>query len=347
MNHITPHIGNFISFTLIFCAVSACLVGPDRAYGAPEAAPKRVLVCSVAMTFRHGSIGHLHETLGELAESDGRFEIVKEVRHPEIQVPAPPRAPRAPAADAPADAHERFQRQQARFEEQRAAWTPEREAEREAALAAFHEGAKEALKALHPEALRAEGIDLVIFANTTGDLPLPDLDGFVQWIEEGGHFVGIHAATDTFKGTPRYTEMIQGIFDGHGPQVPATLHAGDTEHPANAGIGNTWHLPQEEMYLFRGHDREQVRTLWFMRHHPNHPEQAGHFPVAWCRMAGQGRVFYTSLGHREDLMSLDPDFRNRINPVEVARQYRAHVLGGILWALGLVEGSAEPNPYIQ
>ena len=44
-------------------------------------------------------------------------------------------------------------------------------------------------------------------------------------------------------------------------------------------------------------------------------------PVAWTRTEGKGKVFYTSLGHREDVWT---------NPV-----YQKHVLGGIAWALGM------------
>ena len=62
---------------------------------------------------------------------------------------------------------------------------------------------------------------------------------------------------------------------------------------------------------------------------------------------GNGRVFYTSLGHREDLWSDDPALPGRINPVETSKQYQAHILGGIKWVLGLVEGSAQPNPPVE
>ena len=47
-----------------------------------------------------------------------------------------------------------------------------------------------------------------------------------------------------------------------------------------------------------------------------------HEPYTWVRTHGKGRVFYTALGHREDIWATDPVFR-------------AHVLGGIRWALGL------------
>ncbi|MEO6184258.1 MAG: ThuA domain-containing protein, partial [Verrucomicrobiota bacterium] len=53
--------------------------------------------------------------------------------------------------------------------------------------------------------------DGIIFANTTGDLPLPDKEAFLNWIKSGKAFIGMHSATDTFRGhTPldSYTEMI-------------------------------------------------------------------------------------------------------------------------------------------
>ena len=203
-----------------------------------------------------------------------------------------------------------------------------------------------AMAKLSPANLVANKIDLVIFANTTGDLPLPDRDGFIKWIEDGHGFCGMHSAGDTFHGFPGYLGMIQAEFKGHGRQVPADLIAGDKLHPANGGIGETWNLAQEEMYEFKetSHDREKIRALWYLRHHPQDPNKLGYAPVSWCRMAGKGRVFYTSLGHREDLWDDTDAVKDRKNSPEISKQYQAHILGGIKWALGLASGSAEPNP---
>jgi type 1 glutamine amidotransferase len=322
-------------------AFAACFI---LTAGAVEAAPKRVLVCSVTSGFFHGVIPALNTALQEFDEADARFEVVSWVTNPDIEVPKKPSAPRAPAENAPAHVIENYQRQKAAYEKQLEAWTPQKEAERIRLQKERDAAVIDRLAPLSPDALRANKIDLVIFNNTSGNLPLPDVDGFVRWIEEGGAFAGIHAAADTLKNDPRYTEMIQGIFDGHGPQVSAMLHAGDTEHPANIGIGKEWFIQYEEIYLFRGYDPAASRTLWYMKHHPNHPDQEGFFPIAWCRMQGRGRVFYTALGHRGDLVSLDPALKGRVNPVETAQQYRDHLLAGIMWALGLAEGSAEPNP---
>ena len=58
-------------------------------------------------------------------------------------------------------------------------------------------------------------------------------------------------------------------------------------------------------------------------------------------MHGQGRVFYTSLGHREDVWNADE--KNRKNSKEVSEAYQQHLLNGIKWALGLEPGSAAPQ----
>src|SRR5437879_2768763 len=64
--------------------------------------------------------------------------------------------------------------------------------------------------------------DGVIFANTTGDLPLPDKQAFLDWIKSGKAFMGMHSATDTFRGhkpLDEYVEMIGGEFIHHGAQA--------------------------------------------------------------------------------------------------------------------------------
>src|ERR1700694_2832824 len=57
--------------------------------------------------------------------------------------------------------------------------------------------------------------DGVIFANTTGDLPLPDKQGFLDWIKSGKAFIGMHSASDTFHPFPPYIEMLGGEFQEH------------------------------------------------------------------------------------------------------------------------------------
>lgn len=314
---------------------------------ADAATPRRIIVCTVTAGFRHSSIGEAEKTLQKLADQSKAFTIVEFLRQPQVEVPKKPAPPRALKPDADEKARARFEQETKRYQEALAKWTPENETAMKAAQAELDKQMRASLANLAPVHLIDKRIDAVIFANTTGDLPLPDSEGFAKWVADGHAFIGMHSASDTFKSFAPYYEMLQGTFDGHGAQVPADLVAADTAHPANAGIGAAWDIPQEEMYLIRNHDRTKLRTLWFLRHHPNDPQTKGHFPVSWCRNAGKGRVFYTSLGHREDLWSDDPALKDRKNPVEISRKYQAHILGGIKWALGLVEGSATPNPDVK
>jgi acetyl esterase/lipase/type 1 glutamine amidotransferase len=179
--------------------------------------------------------------------------------------------------------------------------------------------------------------DGVVFLNTTGDLPFPDPEAFYKWVEEGHAVIGMHAAADTLHGDSRYARMLGGEFANHGAQVEVNVLNADPEHPATAGLGSKLNL-FEEVYLFKNYDRAQVHDLLVMDEHPN-TEEPGHYPVTWVKSFGKGRVFYTSLGHREDVW--DPEWKDpagkRENPPEVAEAYQKHLLGGIRWALGLAE----------
>ena len=327
--------------TSITLLLAAAVVLPVQLKAAE---PKKVIVVTTTAGFRHGSIPFAEKTLADLAQSSGVYTVVDMCQQPSVTIPRKPNKPKDLAANADDKAKAKYEKDMAGYNAELAKWTPEVEAQAKAAQAEFDTQMKASLAKLSPDNLKAKGIDAVIFANTTGMLPLPDPEGFIKWIEEGHAFIGMHSSSDTFHQFEGYLDMLQGEFAGHGAQVPASLVAADKAHPANASIGESWELKQEEMYLIKHHDRSKVRSLWHMRHHPNKVEETGFFPVAWARKAGKGNVFYTSLGHREDLWSADPEMKGRVNSVELAQQYQAHILGGIKWALGLADGSAEPNP---
>ncbi len=173
--------------------------------------------------------------------------------------------------------------------------------------------------------------DAVIFY-TTGNPPI-NRQALMKWITDGGAFIGIHTATDTFhsdadyaKGWPEYVAMIGGAFRIHGGQDPVILKVEDPDHPATAGLADGWQIA-DEMYQFRDFDRSRVHMLLSVdvarmedRHLQNQKmSRDQYYPVAWTRTEGKGRIFYTSLGHREDVWT---------NP-----KYQQHVLGGIAWAM--------------
>ena len=169
-----------------------------------------------------------------------------------------------------------------------------------------------------------QNYDAVVFGSTTGDLPLPDREAFLQWIKKGHGFLGVHSASDTFHGFPAYLDMIGGEFQTHGKQVWVIDKADDKNHAAAAPFG-AGRLVFDEIYEFKNFDKNKVHPLIHMDKHPQTGE-AGYYPVAWCKNYGTGRVFYTALGHRPEVWGLP--------------WYKQHVQNGILWTLGLASGDA-------
>ena len=205
---------------------------------------------------------------------------------------------------------------------------------------------EEMARKMTPEKLRQ--YDGFIFANTTGILPLPDKEAFLNEVKGGKAFIGMHSASDTFHGKGMldpYIDMCGGEFAGHGAQVGVECLVMDPKHPSTKHLGQAWMINQEEIYLFKNYDRHKLRDLLSLDKHPNKKQERGHFPVSWCKRFGEGRVFYTSLGHREDIWDdATPDNLKRENPEKVSHAYQKHILGGIRWALGLEEGLATPLP---
>jgi type 1 glutamine amidotransferase len=268
-----------------------------------EAAPKKVLVVTITKGFRHSSIPTAEKIIAQLGKESGAFTV----DYARVE----PTDPQFKGADGKSD-----------------------EAKVDAAIKSV------LAEKMSPQALKQ--YDAVIFANTTGDLPLPDNDAFLEWIKSGKGFVGMHAASDTLHGYPPYREMLGGEFKTHEAQVEVDPINQDPKCPACRHLPPKWKV-FDEIYQFQNFDRTEVHGLLTLDHHPNNGS-AGDYPISWCKQYGRGRVFYTSLGHREDVWDADTpaDFKRK-NPREVSEAYQKHILGGIKWALGLEKGDATPQ----
>jgi hypothetical protein len=182
--------------------------------------------------------------------------------------------------------------------------------------------------------------DLLVFASTSGELDMDasqkqDMMSFIK--DDGKGFVGIHAALDTNHTWPEYGEMLGGWFDEH-PWMTfeAPIVNEDPNFPA------VRHLPAafvkyEEIYQPKDWSRDRVNVILSLDptklNYDNNPKihRADHdFPVAWSKMYGKGRVFYSTLGHTEESWQ-DPDVR---------KMY----FEAIKWALGMTEGSTASHP---
>jgi uncharacterized protein len=169
--------------------------------------------------------------------------------------------------------------------------------------------------------------DAIIFANTTGDLPLPEREALIDFVKSGKGFVGMHSASDTFHDWRPYIDMLGGEFLVHHEQVRVDCINEDPAHPACRDLGPTYTV-FDEIYLLKNFDRTKVHGLLTLDRHPN-TGVPGDYPIAWSKQVGKGRLFYTSLGHRED--------------VWLSAAYQQHILGGIQYALGLENADATPQ----
>ena len=177
--------------------------------------------------------------------------------------------------------------------------------------------------------------DALVFVSTTGELDLDDsqkadMMSFIK--EDGKGFVGIHAALDTNYKWPEYGEMIGGWFDQH-PWMTfnAPIINEDPEFPAVRHFPHAF-TKWDEIYQPKEWSRDKVHVLLSLdpsklnyENNPRVHRQDHDFAVAWDKMYGKGRVFYSTLGHTQESWS-DPDIR---------KMY----FEAIKWVLGMTEGS--------
>lgn len=186
---------------------------------------------------------------------------------------------------------------------------------------------------------------------TTGDLTTPGTDGqpplsadgekaLYDAIRGGKGFVGMHSATDTFghhgarnKGAEDpYIQMIGGEFVAHGPQQEATQEVKSPGFPGLAdGFGDAPSFRINDEWYALNNMPDDLRVIFAQKTEGmdgpmyNRPD----YPSTWARKHGDGRVFYTSMGHREDVWT---------NP-----KYQGLLLAALAWTTGLADADVEPN----
>lgn len=159
-----------------------------------------------------------------------------------------------------------------------------------------------------------------------------DLMSFIK--EDGKGFVGAHTATTAFFSWPEFGEMIGARFDEHPWGVfEASVIIDDPLFPAMK------HFPKisvikDEHYQHKDFSRDKIRVLAHLDaskldlKNPRVRRADGDFPVAWSKMHGKGRVFYSTLGHAPEFWD-DP---------QIQKMY----FEAIKWSLGLSEGETKP-----
>ncbi len=174
---------------------------------------------------------------------------------------------------------------------------------------------------------------------TTGDLktnaqPMSESqkNKMLEAIEKGKPFFGLHTGTHPFrteKGTDPYIAMVGAEFDGHDSQQKAKQKVVSPNFPGAEKLGESFEM-FEEWYTYRKFAKDLrvillQETSGMKGPHYQRPD----FPSTWARMHGKGRVFVTSLGHREDVWT--------------GKIFSQVTLGGLAWCLGDVDADVKPN----
>jgi type 1 glutamine amidotransferase len=184
--------------------------------------------------------------------------------------------------------------------------------------------------------------DLTSDKSQDGYPPMPPegKKALLEAVRSGKGFAGCHCASDTFHSPGEafknqepdkidpYIAMLGGEFIRHGEQQKAWMRVIDPKFPGLKGVKDfelheEWYSLKNfapDLHVILVQDTQGMRNFDYQR--PN-------FPATWARMHGKGRVFYTSMGHRDDVWQ---------NPT-----FQAILLGALSWTLGQVDADVPPN----
>jgi len=197
---------------------------------------------------------------------------------------------------------------------------------------------------------------------TSGDLLAAGKDGnppmtadgkaaFLDAIKNGKGFVGVHSAADTFHtgetvdtdtnrarawryringdNADPYVRMLGAEFIVHSVQQMARLRVVDPKFPGMETLGADQQFWDEWYSLTDFSHDLHVLLVQETAGMTGPPYQRPPYPSTWARAHGKGHVFYTSMGHLENVWT-SPIFQDIL-------------FGGISWATGAVDADVTPN----
>ncbi|CAM4092618.1 ThuA domain-containing protein [Zobellia nedashkovskayae] len=160
----------------------------------------------------------------------------------------------------------------------------------------------------------------VVFLNTTGDvLNASEQIAFERYIQSGGSYMGVHAATDTEYDWPWYGELVGAYFNGHPDIQEATLNVVNRNHSSTSHLPSNW-VRTEEWYNFKDINSDIIPLIQLDESTYTGGTNGVDHPFSWYHTYDGGRAFYTAGGHANASYD-EPDFRN-------------HLLGGLMYCLG-------------
>lgn len=167
----------------------------------------------------------------------------------------------------------------------------------------------------------------VVVSNYNGaDWPKETQTAFIDYMQNGGGLVVVHAADNSFGNWKEYNEMIglggwggrneksgpyvylsdegkvvrddkQGAGGSHGSQHDFTVVIRDGEHPITKGLPREWLHVKDELYDKLRGPGENMQILATAYADPKQGGTGRHEPMAMTIEYGKGRCFHTPMGH--------------------------------------------------
>lgn len=171
---------------------------------------------------------------------------------------------------------------------------------------------------------------VVIWSNTSGDAGLSEIqrNNYEEFVNSGGHYLGIHAASDTYRHSSAngnktgtwdfYAENLAGCSiqenPNHTNQNHENLMDHIIEHPIIDNIPNPWEKIEEYYYWERGYLNTNFFPLLSVRETGNNSYDSKRMMAQFYELESGSRSFYTALGHAKT------NFENPGNEFELMNQ---------------------------
>ena len=168
---------------------------------------------------------------------------------------------------------------------------------------------------------KMRSLDLVVPIWTMGTITKEQEKGLLTAVRNGVHLGGWHGGTaDAFRNNVDYQFMVGGQWVAHpGGIIDYRVNVTNHDDPITKGIPD-FAMHSEQYYMHVDPSNEVLATTTFNGEHAFWIDGVT-MPVVWKRMYGNGRIFYSSLGH------VAADF-NVPEAKEIQRR-------GLLWAAGI------------
>jgi type 1 glutamine amidotransferase len=152
----------------------------------------------------------------------------------------------------------------------------------------------------------------------------------LEFVKSGKGFIMCHVGLTAFESWPEWPEISGGRFAGHSISGAQTVINESPTSPFTKQFGASFPM-SDEWYLPKDYDRTKIDVLLRLNVAPDDSRAApgGDYPLAWTMMCGQGRVFWGTFGHANEIW----DNRN-------VQQF---FFEGTKWALGMTDYKVEPH----